>query len=401
MRSLAARHSSQNSSASGRLRQRRGSHDGSFRGDRSNHSGEGRKDLAGILGGSSASLEATKDIFRKNLSQMPPSSFKHKGNRSSGGGSSQGVSFSEQKSSGSSGATSRSKIVKNVSFKVADSGGSSFGSNGRSAIASGGSKGDSGAIGGGSSRASVLRGESFQISSNIGSNIAGKADMSPKARAKFSSLKTMRAELPAALGYTSSAPVPGADTHAERHSRGFEALKALRAELPAARGDLSNESGAVFSPTDVTSDSTNSASRSLADDDSDGQSGGKAMFPPIGNQDQSKTGDGGSAVGSESFNLMKRKIRKAKLQIASQKLAAAGSFQLPAVRDASPTDGGGDGQGDGVESRSLLASASGSSAVSSLAGESFIVPRSKPGSASSSAPLTGLAGDSFKVASGR
>ena len=401
MRSLAARHSSQNTSisgarsGSGALRQRRGSHDGSFRGDRSYRGGEG----------SSVSLAATKDSFRKHLSQMPPSSFKHKRNSTSRAGSSKGVSFSEHRTSSGrgkmvdsdgSGAKSKGKMVKNVSFKVADSGGSSFGngSNGRSGTASADSDGGSGATRGGSSRASVLRGESFQISNKNGSNMA-KGDMSPKARAKFSSLKAMRAELPAALGSTSSAP---ADTNGERpRSRGFDGLKALRAELPAARGELPAKSGPVGSPTDLSSG--NHTNRSLADDGADDRSGGNDMFPPIGNQDRTdgNNSGGGSAVGSESFNLMKRKIRKAKLQMASKKLAAAGSFQLPAVKGASPKDG----HGDGVESPSLLASASSSSAVSSLAGESFVMPKSTSGSESSSAPLMGLAGESFKMASDR
>ena len=213
--------------------------------------------------------------------------------------------------------------------------------------------------------------------------------MSPKARAKLSSLKAMRAELPAALGSGSSSPAASTGARVEEQerprSRGFEGLKALRAELPAARGDLPSESGPVASPTDTTSDSQN----------------GSSLFPPIGNKNRADggTSGGSSAVGSESFNLMKRKIRKAKLQVASKKLAAAGSFQLPAVNGASPRDGDDDGAG----TQSMLASASGTTAASSLAGESFVIPRSKSGSdhaeggGSSTKSLAGLAGESFKV----
>ena len=94
---------------------------------------------------------------------------------------------------------------------------------------------------------------------------------------------------------------------------------------------------------------------------------------------------------------MKRKIRKAKLQMASKKLAAAGSFQLPAVKGASPVAGGdssssiasGAGGGGGGGSMLGLASASG---VSSLAGESFVLPKGKEGKEGKQ-----LAGESFKV----
>ena len=69
------------------------------------------------------------------------------------------------------------------------------------------------------------------------------------------------------------------------------------------------------------------------------------------------------------------------------------------MNGASPRDGDGDGAG----AQSMLASASGATAASCLAGESFLLPRSKSGSdheeggGSSTKSLARLAGERFTV----